>query len=185
MESSIFTPTVIAAINEFVESKLFDNIISDFDVETYSSFSKAVQDAESGQIEFEVEIEIDQMEDPDVFEQVMSKFFEGYRFGRDYRYLVGLSMSLDKEANDLSVTAELVLGSFSGLTSNGDEFVVYDGGTQLLEDYVEDNLEDWEDESGREIDYEDARERAREQFTDADSFNPANTSVTTVISLEN
>ena len=185
MTSSIFTPTVIAAINEFVESKLFDDIISDFDVEPYSSFSKAVQDAEAGQTEFEVEIDLDQMEDPDVFEQVMSKFFDGYRFGRDYHYLVRLSMSLDKEANDLSVTAELVLGSFSGPTSNGDEFVVYNGGTQLLEDYAEDNLEDWEDESNREIDYEDAFEKAREQFTDADRFNPVNTSVTTVISLEN
>lgn len=124
------------------------------------------------------------MEDPDVFEQVMSKFFEGYIFSRDYRYLVRLSMSLDEEANDLSVTAELVLGSFSGPTSNGDEFVVYDGGTQLLEDYVEDNLEGWEDDYGREIDYEDARARAREEFIDADRFNPANTSVTTIISLD-
>ena len=61
MTSSIFTPTVIAAINEFVESKLFDDIISDFDVEPYSSFSKAVQDAEAGQTEFEVEIDLDQM----------------------------------------------------------------------------------------------------------------------------
>lgn len=183
MESTIFTPNTIAAINEFVESKLFDHIISDFDVKHH--LSKAAQDAEAGKTEFDVELDLDQMEDPDVFEQVMSKFFEGYIFSRDYRYLVRLSMSLDKESNDLSITAELVLGSFSGPTSNGDEFVVYDGGTQLLEDYVEDNLEDWEDDYGREIDYEDARARAREEFIDVDRFNPANTSVTTIISLDN
>ena len=184
MESTIFTPNTIAAINEFVESKLFDDIISDFDVEPYSSFSKAVQDAEAGQTEFEVEIDLDQMEDPDVFERVMSKFFEGYLFGRDYRYLVGLSMSLDKEANDLSVTAELVLGSFSGPTSNGDEFVVYDGRTMLLEDYV-DRTTDKEAYEDYEEEYEDICAEAREEFIDADRFNPANTSVTTVISLEN
>ena len=184
MSSTIFTPTVIAAINEFVESKLFDNIISDFDVEPYSSFSKAVQDAEDGQTEFEVEIDLDQMEDSYVFEQVMSKFFEGYRFGRDYRYLVRLSMSLDKEANDLSVTAELVLGIFSGPTSNGDEFVVYDGRTMILEDYV-DRTTDKEAYEDYEEEYEDICAEAREEFVDADQFNPANTSVTTVISLEN
>lgn len=182
MESTIFTPNTIAAINEFVESKLFDHIISDFDVKHH--LSKAAQDAEAGKTEFDVELDLDQMEDPDVFEQVMSKFFEGYIFSRDYRYLVRLSMSLDKESNDLSITAELVLGSLSGPTSNGDEFVVYDGGTQLLGDYVEDNLEDWEDDYGREIDYEDARARAREEFIDVDRFNPANTSVSTVISYE-
>jgi len=181
IESSIFTRTVIAAINDFVESKLFDDIILDFDVEPYSSFSKAVRDDEAGQTDFEVEIDLDQMEDPYVFEQVMSRFFEGYRFGRDYRYLVRLSMSLDKEANDLSVTAELVLGSFSGPTSNGDEFVVYDGRTMLLEDYVRDILEE---DTNSEADYEEACERAREDFIDADRFNSFNTSVTTIISLE-
>lgn len=184
MESTIFAPSVIASINEFVESKLFDNIISDFDVEQYSSFSKAVQDAESGQTEFEVEIELDQMEDPDVFEQVMSKFFEGYRFGRDYRYLVRLSMSLDKEANDLSVTAELVLGSFSGPTSNGDEFVVYNGWIMPLEDYV-DSTTDKEAYEDYAEDYEDICAEAREEFDDADQFNSANTGVTAVISLDN
>lgn len=180
--TEIFAPSVIVTINEFVESKLFDNIISNFDVEPH--LSKAVQDAEAGQTEFELEIDLDQMEDPDVFEQVMSKFFEDYRFGRDYRYLVRLSMSLDKEANDLSVTAELVLGSFSGPTSNGDEFVVYNGRTVLLTDYVnattdEEAYEDYEEE------YEDICAEAREEFVDADSFNPANMSVTAVISLEN
>ena len=48
-----------------------------------------------------------------------------------------------------------------------------------------DNLEEWEDEAGREIDYEDARERARSNFEDVDNFNPASTLVSTVISLEN
>lgn len=184
MTSSIFTQNTVSAINNLVETDLFDNIISDFDVEPYSSFSKAVQDAEDGQTEFEVEIDLDQMEDSYVFEQVMSKFFEGYRFGRDYRYLVRLSMSLDKEANDLSVTAELVLGSFSGPTSNGDEFVVYDGRTMILEDYV-DRTTDKEAYKDYEEEYEDICAEAREEFVDADQFNPANTSVTTVISLEN
>ena len=183
MESTIFTPSVIDQINEFVESKLFDNIISDFDIEPYSSFSKAARDAEAGQIEFELEIDLDQMEDLDVFEQVMSKFFEGYRFGRDYRYIVRLSMSIDKEANDLLVTAELVLGNFSGPTSNGDEFVIYNGQTMSLEDYAntttdEESYEDFEE------DYENICAQAREEFTDADQFNLANASVTTVISLE-
>ena len=179
--TTIFTPNTISVINEFVESKLFDNIISNFDVKHH--LSKAVQDAEAGQTEFEFEIDLDQMQDPDVFEKVMSKFFEGYRFGRDYRYLVRLSMSLDEEANDLSVTAELVLGSFSGPTSNGDEFVIYDGRTMLLEDYV-DRTTDKEAYEDYEEEYEDISAAAREEFDDADSFNPANTSVTTIISLD-
>ena len=184
MTSSIFTQNTISAINNLVETDLFGDII-EFDIADYSEFDEAVESADNGRTDFELDLEVDQVtDDPDVTEQVMTRFFEGYYFGRGYDYFVKLMMKLDKDANALEVIAYLALAGWGGGSSNGDEFVVYDGGTQLLEDYVEDNLEEWEDEAGREIDYEDARERAREQFTDADQFNPDSTLVSTIISLE-
>ena len=55
----------------------------------------------------------------------------------------------------------------------------------LLEDYV--NLIDWNDdeyEDNEEV-YENHSAEAREDFIDADQFNPSDTAVTTVISLDN
>ena len=185
-DASIFTPSVIASIDKLVKSDLFGDIFN-FDINDDYAFKDAVKAANGGQTDLEFDVSVEEItDDPDIFEQVLGRFFEGYYFGRDYHYKAQMSMKIDKEAKTLEVSAMFVSHPASGGAGvlNGDEFVVYDGYSQLLCDYVEDNLEEWEDEAGREIDYEDARERAREQFIDADQFNPANTRVSTIISLE-
>lgn len=184
-DSSIFTPSVIAQINEFVNSELYEDHISDFDLNDYSEFKQVMQDAENGVTEFELNLDLEQMEDIDVFESILAHFFEGYIFGHDFRYMTRLIMKLDKDTNTLEVTACFVLGGWSGPTSNGDEFVVYDGQTILLEDYVDGMSEDDDREEDYEEDYEDRSAEARENFIDADQFDPSDTAVTTVISLEN
>ena len=177
-DSSIFTPNVIEQINKFVETQLYDEIISGFDISDSSDFEKIIQAAEDGQTEFELNLDLDQMEDPDIFERIMCHFFSGYIFGHDYRYMTRIAMRLDKESKTLEVTAGIVLGSYGGLTSNGDEFVVYDGEVFNFEDYVDGLLED------DDCDNEDIRENAREDFIDADQFDPSDEAQTTVISLE-
>lgn len=183
--NSIFTPNVIAQINKFVNSELYEDHITDFDLNDYGEFERAMRDAENGITEFELDLDLEQMEDLDVFESVLAHFFEGYIFSHDFRYMTRLAMKLDKEANTLEVTAYFVLGGWSGPTSNGDEFVVFDGRTMLLEDYV--NLIDWDDDEyeDNEENYENHSAEAREDFIDADQFNPSDTAVTTVISLDN
>lgn len=185
IESSIFTPEVIKQINQLVKTELFNEIV-DFDITDYSEFEYyVVTPANKGETEFEFSADIgDVTDDLDIFNTMIGHFFEGYYFGRDYSYKVRLAMKLDKETKTLEVSAMFVPSSVGGGISNGDEFVVYDGYPQLLEDYVEDNLGDWEEELGRQIDYEDAQEKARANFNDVDNFNPANTLVSTVISLE-
>ena len=185
-DASIFTPDVIASINKLVKTDLFGDIF-DFDINDDYAFKDAVKAANGGQTDFEFDASAEEItDDPDIFEQVLGRFFEGYYFGRDYYYKVRMSMEIDKEAKTLEVSAMLVPRPASGGAgvSNDDEFVVYDGYSQLLCDYVEDNLGDWEEELGRQIDYEDASERARSNFDDVDNFNPASTLVSTVISLE-
>lgn len=46
MESTIFTPDVIDQINEFVESTLYEGIISDFDIRDAEEFDEVVEAAE-------------------------------------------------------------------------------------------------------------------------------------------
>ena len=183
--NSIFTPNVIAQINKFINSELYEDHITDFDLNDYGEFERAMRDAENGVTEFELDLDLEQMEDLDVFESVLAHFFEGYIFSHDFRYMTKLVMKLDKEANTIEVTAYFVLGGWSGPTSNGDEFVVFDGRTMLLEDYV--NLIDWDDDEyeDNEENYENHSAEAREDFIDADQFNPSDTAVTTVISLDN
>lgn len=186
-DASIFTTAVITEINKLVKTDLFGDII-DFCIKDVYEFNDIVKAASGGQTDFEFDASVEEItDDTDVFEQVLGRFFEGYYFGRGYHYKVRMSMKIDKEAKTLEVSTMFVPYPASGGAgvSNGDEFVVYDGYSQLLCDYVEDNLEDWEEELGRQIDYEDASERARSNFDDVDNFNPASTLVSTVISLEN
>ena len=184
---SIFTPAVTASINKLVKTDLFGDIF-DFDISDDYAFKDAVKAASGGQTDFEFDASVEEItDDPDIFEQVLGRFFEGYYFGRDYYYKAQMSMKLDKEAKTLEVGVMFAPRPASGgaSVSNGDEFFVHDGYSQLLCDYVEDNLGDWEEELGRQIDYEDAIERARSNFEDVDNFNPASTLVSTVISLKN
>lgn len=185
--SSIFTTDVIASINKLVKTDLFGDIF-DFDINDDYAFKDAVKAANDGQTDFEFDASAEEItDDPDIFEQVLGRFFEGYYLGRDYYYKVRLTMKLDIEAKTLEVNAMFVPSPASGGVgmSNGDEFVVYDGEPQLLEDYVEDNIGDWEEELSRQIDYEDASERARSNFDDVDNFDPNSTLVSAVISLDN
>ena len=179
--NSIFTPRVIEQINEFIKSKLFDDILPAFDISDSSDFKTAIEDAKHGRTEFEIEIDLDQLEDPDVFNRYMGLFFEGYIFGREYRHMTRILLRIDNEAKTLAVVADIILGSHGGAVPNGDEFVVYDGETILLEDYVEAMAEDYDED---EYDEEELFESAREEFTDADHFDPSSTYVSTVISLE-
>lgn len=181
--NSIFTPRVIEQINEFIKSKLFDDILPSFDISDSSDFKQIVEDAKRGQTEFEIEIDLDQLEDPDVFNRYMGLFFEGYIFGREYRHMTRIVLRIDNEAKTLAVVADIILGSHGGAVPNGDEFVVYDGETVLLEDYVEAMAEDY-DEDEDEYDEEELYESAREEFTDADHFDPSSAYVSTIISLE-
>lgn len=179
--NSIFTPRVIEQINEFIKSKLFDDILPAFDISDSSDFKTAIEDAKHGRTEFEIEIDLDQLEDPDVFNRYMGLFFEGYIFGREYRHMTRILLRIDNEAKTLAVVADIILGSHGGAVPNGDEFVVYDGETILLEDYVEAMAEDYDED---EYDEEELFESAREEFTDADHFDPSSTYVSTIISLE-
>ena len=183
-DSSIFTPNVIERINEFVNSTLYEDYIDNFDITDYSEFEQVVQDAENGSTEFELNLDLDQLEDPDVFESVISYFCEGYIFGHDYRYMTRLVMNIDKESNVLEMSAGFVLGGWGGMTSNGDEFVVHNGQVMLLDDYVDLMSEDEGHEEYYEEHYEDRSAEAREDFVDADNFDPSSTLVSTVISLD-
>ena len=183
----IFTPTAVASINKLVKTDLFGDIF-DFDISDDYAFKDAVKAANDGQTDFEFDASVEEItDDLDIFGQVLVRFFEGYYVGGDYYYKVRMSMKIDKEAKTLEVSAMFAPYPASGGAgvSNGDEFVVYDGHPQLLEDYVEDNLEGMDDEYGYEVDYEEAREKTRSNFEDVDNFNPASTLVSTVISLEN
>lgn len=50
--NSIFTPRVIEQINEFIKSKLFDDILPAFDISDSSDFKTAIEDAKHGRTEF-------------------------------------------------------------------------------------------------------------------------------------
>lgn len=185
MKSTIFTPEVIRRINRFINTELYNHLIH-FDIEEYSAFGEAVQAAENGQTEFELEIDTDEItDDPEIFDQIMDRFFDGYLFGREYRYITRIEMTIDKESKDLFVSASLALAGWGGGSSNGDEFVVLNGGTRPLSDYVEDVIDEWIEEYARDIDFEEACEKAREEFIDADQYNHVDSQKTTVISLEN
>ena len=184
MKSTIFTPEVIRQINRFINTELYNHLIH-FDIEEYSAFSEAVQSAENGQTEFELNVETNEItEDPEIFDDVLYRFFDGYLFGREYRYITHIEMTLDKEAKDLFVSASLALASCGGGASNGDEFIVLNGGSRTLSDYVDDVIDEWSEEYCRDIDFEEACEKAREEFIDADQYNHIDSMKTTVISLE-
>lgn len=187
--STIFTPEVIGKINEFVMSVLYDDRVSNFDLSKYSQFEQVKNEAASGKTEFEIEIDLEQMESPEVFESVLGYFFEGYIFSKEYRYATRLIMKLHEESNTLEVIASLVLGGWSGgSSSNIEEYIVYDGEIIPFEDYVDMSQDEDYDEDYEEDYDEDIEERyalAREEFIEADRIDPSDVTVFTEISLEN
>lgn len=84
MESTIFTPNVIDQINEFVESTLYEDHISNFDIRDAEEFDEVIEAAENGQTEFELNVDLEQMADPDVFENVLSYFMDNHIFDQEY-----------------------------------------------------------------------------------------------------
>ena len=193
MESTIFTTNAINQINEFVNSTLYEGLISDFDITDCEEFENAIRDAENGVTEFEIEIDLEQVADPDVFEQLLARFMDNYIFDQEYRYTTGLKITLDKESNTLEVRAGLVLGKWSGLVPNVETFIVDCGRVFDLDEYVHNLLRDGfrsEDEhTGDEYDeydreFEELREQVRSRFVNAEQFNSSKTVVSTIISLE-
>lgn len=183
MESTIFTPNVINQINEFVNSTLYEGIISDFNITNCEEFEDAVRDAENGVTEFELEIDLEQVADPDVFERLLARFMDNYIFDLEYRYMTKVAMRLDKESRTLEVFATFVLGRWTGLVPTLESFVSYNGKVIDLTEYVElkndvilDDLDDQE--------YYNQLDIARADFTNADQFDWNSTTKSTIISLE-
>lgn len=193
MESIIFTPNVINRINEFVNDTLYEGLISDFDIRDAEEFDEVIEAAENGQTEFELNVDLEQMTDPDVFEQLLARFMDNYIFDQEYRYMSGLKITLDKEANTLEVRAGLVLGKWSGLMPDVETFIVDCGRVFDLDEYVHNLLREgfrFEDEHTRDEydeydrEFEELREQVRSRFVNAEQFNSSKTVVSTVISLE-
>lgn len=183
MESTIFTPNVINQINEFVNDTLYEGIISDFNITDCEEFEDAVRDAENGVTEFELEIDLEQVADPDVFEQLLARFMDNYIFDLEYRYMTKVVIKYDADARNLEVSATFVLGRWTGLVPTLEPFVSYNGKVIELTEYVELKndviLDDLEDQK-----YYDLLDLAREDFTNADQFDWNSTSKSTIISLE-
>lgn len=193
MESTIFTPNVIDQINEFVNDTLYEGLISGFDIRDAEEFDEVIEAAENGQTEFELNVDLEQMADPDVFENVLSYFMDNHIFDQEYRYTTGLKITVDKESNALEVSAGLVLSSYSGPMPNIETFIVDCGQVFDLDEYVHNLLREGfgsEDEhTGDEYDeydreFEELREQVRSRFVNAEQFNSSKTVVSTIISLE-
>lgn len=193
MKSTIFTSNVINQINEFVNDTLYEGLISGFDIRDAEEFDEVIEAAENGQTEFELNVDLEQMADPDVFERLLSRFMDNYVFDQEYRYMTGLKITVDKEANALEVSAGLVLGSYSGPMPNIETFIVDCGQVFDLDEYVHNLLREGfgsEDEhTGDEYDeydreFEELREQVRSRFVNAEQFNSSKTVVSTIISLE-
>lgn len=193
MESTIFTPNAIDQINEFVNDTLYKGLISGFDIRDAEEFDEVIEAAENGQTEFELNVDLEQMADPDVFERLLARFMDNYIFDQEYRYTTGLKITVDKEANALEVSAGLVLSSYSGPMPNIETFIVDCGQVFDLDEYVHNLLREGfgsEDEhTGDEYDeydreFEELREQVRSRFVNAEQFNSSKTVVSTIISLE-
>ena len=193
MESTIFTPYVINQINEFVNNTLYEGLISGFDIRDAEEFDEVLEAAENGQTEFELNVDLEQMADPDVFERLLARFMDNHIFDQEYRYMTGLKITVDKEANALEVSAGLVLSSYSGPMPNIETFIVDCGQVFDLDEYVHNLLREGfgsEDEhTGDEYDeydreFEELREQVRSRFVNAEQFNSSKTVVSTIISLE-
>ena len=183
MESTIFTPNVINQISEFVNSTLYEDIISDFNITDCEEFEEAARAAENGATEFELTLDLEQVADPDIFERLIARFMDNYIFDQEYRYMTKVVLRLDKESKTLEISATFMLGKWTGLVPTLESFVSYNGKVLDLTEYVElkndvilDDLDD--DEYYNQLDI------AREDFTNAEHFDWNSTTESTVISLE-
>ena len=192
MESTIFTRTVIEQINAVVKEDLYDDRIPAFEIEKSNEFDKVVHDAENGQNEFELNIDLGDVEDVDIFESIHQHFFSGYTFDYEYQYITRITLRIDREAKTLEVGACLVLAHYSGLTPAIEGFVVYDGEVVQLEDYIYGLMEDYEEDEYEEDDqdedglslYDKLLKKVDSDFINAETYDPSESYVSTVISLE-
>lgn len=190
--STIFTPAVIKQINTFVKEDLYDDRIPAFEIEKSSEFDKVIQDAESGQNEFELNIDLDDVEDADIFESIHQHFFSGYNFDYEYQYITRITLRIDREAKTLEVGACLVLAHYSGLTPAIEGFLVYDGEVVQLEDYIYGLMEDYEEDEYEEDEqneeglslYDKLLNKVDSDFINAETYDPSESYVSTVISLK-
>lgn len=183
MESTIFKTNVINQINEFVNSTLYEDVISDFNITDCEEFEEAVENAENGATEFEFTLNLEQVADPDIFERLLARFMDNYIFDQEYRYMTKVVMKFDKESRTLEVFATFVLGRWTGLVPTLEPFVSYNSKVIDLTEYVElkndvilDDLDDQE--------YYNQLDVARADFTNADQFDWNSTTKSTIISLE-
>lgn len=187
--STIFTPTVIAQINKFITEEVYLETISSFKIEESTEFEKVIQDAENGQTEFEIEIDLDEIDDPDVFGYVMQTFFDEHIFDEEYRYMTRVSLKVDQDAKTLEVSACMLLGRYSGYVEGMESFIV-DGEVSNLSEYIDMMMEN-RDEDVRfasdedEWDWRDAaEENIRSKFANAKDYDPSRTYKSVVIALE-
>lgn len=191
MKSTIFTPAVIEQINTFIAEEIYCEHIPKFEIEKSSEFKQAIQDAESGKNEFEIYIDLDEAEDEDIFNSLISDFFEGYYFGYKYRYMTRVTLRIDREDKSIELGACLVLAHYSGIAHVAEEFVVYQDDLIPLRDYIEMQIDDIDeidcyrenddyDEYRTEL-YERIREKAMNDFVDAETYNPSESYDSTVL----
>ena len=186
--STIFTQTVIAHINKFITEEVYLETIRSFKIEESTEFKKVIQDAENGQTEFEIEIDLDEIDDPDVFDYVMQTFFDEHIFDEEYRYMTRVSLKIDQDAKTLEVSACMLLGRYGGYVEGMDSFIV-DGEVSNLSEYIDMMMEN-RDEDARfasdedEWDWRDAaEENIRSKFANAKDYDPSRTYKSAVIAL--
>lgn len=191
MESIIFTPAVIKQINTFIAEEIYCEHISKFEIDKSSEFKQVIQDAEAGKNEFEIYIDLDEAEDEDIFNSLISDFFEGYYFGYKYRYMTRVTLRIDREDKSIELGACLVLAHYPGTAHVADEFVVYQDDLIPLRDYIEMQIDDIDeidryrenddyDEYRTEL-YERIREKAMNDFVDAETYNSSESYDSTVL----
>lgn len=168
MESTIFTPAVIEKIDEFINKEVYRGVISDFDITDSHDFDRAVEDAEAGKTEFEIEIETMNSYD-DEFWELMMKFVDSYIFDRECEVYTNILINLDKDSETLEVTANFkVLASYDSLRESEYRIVV---GNEIM------SVEDYQSKYNKRINFD--------EFEFVDDFDTWNdTTKSTIISLE-
>lgn len=134
MESTIFTPAVVEKIDEFINKEVYRGVISDFDLTDSHDFDRAVEDAEAGKTEFEIEIEMMNAYD-DEFYDLIAKVSDFYLIDQDCDVYTRIYISLDKESNALEVTAKFELIVDCSVLPRSEWKIVADGETIDAKEY--------------------------------------------------
>lgn len=134
MESTIFTPTVIEKIDNFINKEVYRGVISDFDITDSHDFDRAVEDAEAGRTEFEIEIETMNSYD-DEFYDLIAKFSDSYLIDQECDVYTEIYLTLDENAKTLEVAAKIrVVTSYETL-DRSEWYVIIDGKAIDVKEY--------------------------------------------------